>query len=89
MIHEKTDQKENNNQVEALASLLTENGLDATDFVGLVKALGTIKQKEKEQEANKEEELKNSVVQDKEFLFNGTREDTYIYKDGRTKRGIY
>ena len=89
MIHEQTDQKENNNQVEALASLLTENGLDATDFVGLVKALGTIKQKEKEQEANKEEELKNSVVQDKEFLFNGTREDTYIYKDGRTKRGIY
>ena len=49
MIHQQDEQTEKNNQVDALATLLTENGLDATDFVGLVKALGSIKQKEKEE----------------------------------------
>jgi len=84
LIHQENEK----NNIDALSSLLKENGLDASDFIGVVQALGAIKQREQEEHVKKEQPVKNKVIDDKEYIF-PTRDDVYIYRDGRTKKGIY
>lgn len=77
--------------IDALASLLEIKGLDASDFIDVINALSKIKQREQEDKEKAEaepEEKKKKIFVDKEFVFD-TREDVFIYKDGRTKSGRY
>ena len=80
--------------INSLASLLEERGLDAGDFIGVLDALGKIKQKEQEkiekEEKEQEEEQKKekTFYIDKEYVFSD-RTDVSVYRDGRTKSGRY
>ena len=76
--------------IDALAALLDARGLNAEDFLEIVEILGALKKKETNK-IKKEEEKKNSpnkIFVDKEFIFE-TRNDCFIYRDGRTKSGNY
>jgi len=66
-------------------------GLDASDFIDVINALANIKQREAEKQAKEEQktaEIKYKIFVDKEFVI-PTREDCFIYRDGRTKSGRY
>jgi hypothetical protein len=77
--------------INALSALLQGKGLDAGDFIDVINALANIKKRDaekQEKEEQKEVEKKNKIFVDKEFII-PTREDCFIYKDGRTKSGRY
>ena len=76
--------------INALASLLEMKGLDASDFIDVVNALANIKKREqqKAEEAQETPEKQKKIFVDKEYVFD-TREDVFIYRDGRTKSGRY
>jgi len=77
--------------INSLASLLEGKGLDAGDFIDVINALANIKQRDAEKQAKEEqktEETKYKIFVDKEFVI-PTREDCFIYRDGRTKSGRY
>ena len=65
LIHQENEK----NNIDALSSLLKENGLDASDFIGVVQALGAIKQREQEEHVQKKQPVKNKVIDDKEYIF--------------------
>ena len=77
--------------INSLATLLTEKGLNANDFIDVVNALAKIKKREQD-DYEKEEEKKNKeeykIFKDKEYVFE-TRKDVFIYRDNRTKSGRY
>lgn len=82
---------EDNSNINALASLLEGKGLDASDFIDVINALANIKRRDaakQEADEQKEAEKRNKIFVDKEFVI-PTREDCFIYKDGRTKSGRY
>jgi len=77
--------------IEALAELLASRGLEASDFISVVEVLGNLKRSEsasrnKAQKKPTSDEKK--IYIDKEFVFE-TRNDCFIYRDGRTKCGNY
>jgi len=77
--------------INSLASLLQEKGLDASDFIEVITALSNIKKRDaakQEKEAAKQAEGGNKIFVDKEFVFE-TKTDCFIYRDGRTKSGKY
>ena len=80
---------EEKQNIDALSALLELKGLDASDFIDVINALSNIKKREqtkieKEEEAEKPKE--NKIYQNKRFLYE-TRQDVFIYQDGRTKSG--
>ena len=82
---------EEQRNIDALATLLELKGLDAGDFIDVVNALANIKKRDQtriDKEEQKEAEAENKIYKDKEFVFD-TREDVFIYRDGRTKSGRY
>ena len=76
--------------IDALAELLDARGLNADDFIQIVDILGTLKKKEGDniEKEKKKEDTANKIFVDKEFVFE-TRDDCFIYRDGRTKSGNY
>jgi hypothetical protein len=77
--------------INAIAALLEDRGLDVGDFIDAINVLANIKKKDAEKQEKEEEreaEKKNKIFVDKEFVI-PTREDCFIYKDGRTKSGRY
>ena len=76
--------------IDALAELLDARGLNADDFIQIVDILGTLKKKESDniEKEKKKENTANKIFVDKEFVFE-TRDDCFIYRDGRTKSGNY
>ncbi|WP_010313571.1 tyrosine-type recombinase/integrase [Synechococcus sp. CB0205] len=76
--------------IDALAELLDARGLNAEDFIQIVDILGALKKKESTNIEKKEREKDkgNKIFVDKEFVFE-TRDDCFIYRDGRTKTGNY
>ena len=82
---------EEKSNINALASLLEDKGLDAGDFIDVINALGNIKKRDAEKQGKEEQkaaEKRNKIFVDKEFII-PTREDCFIYRDGRTKSGRY
>ena len=83
---------EEQTNINALSALLETKGLDASDFIDVINALANIKQRDaakEEKDAEKEEASKQKkIFVDKEFVYE-TRQDVFIYKDGRTKSGRY
>lgn len=82
---------EDNSNINALVSLLEGKGLDAGDFIEVINALANIKRRDAEKqskEAQETTEKRNKIFVDKEFVI-PTREDCFIYRDGRTKSGRY
>ena len=83
---------EEQTNINALSALLETKGLDASDFIDVINALANIKQRDaakEEKDAEKEEASKQKkIFVDKEILYE-TRQDVFIYKDGRTKSGRY
>ena len=80
-----------NTHIDALASLLNSNGLDASDFIDVVRALGKIKQRDAEKaakDAEKEDLSQSKYIKDKEYVYE-TRKDVWIYRNGDTKSGRY
>lgn len=85
-----TPQEEQQN-IDALASLLNTKGLNASDFIDVINALANIKKRDvrkEEEESLKEGKKKNKIFVEKEFVYE-TRQDVFIYRDGRTKSGRY
>lgn len=82
--------KDEQTNINALAELLSSRGLDATDFIDVVDILAKVKKKELDAITKKEEqkEKTNKIFVDKEFVYE-TRDDVFIYRDGRTKSGNY
>lgn len=77
--------------INALAELLASKGLDASDFIDVVTALGNIKRRDAEKEAKDEEKAakpKTKFIKNKEFVYE-TRQDIFIYQNGNTKSGRY
>ena len=77
--------------INALASLLELKGLDAGDFIDVINALANIKKRDQERIEKEEQEPKakeNKIFKDKEFVFEH-RQDIFVYRDGRTKSGRY
>ena len=77
--------------INALSSLLALKGLDANDFIDVINALSNIKKKEQEKIEKDEKaavEPEKKIFKDKEFVYE-TRTDVFIFKDGRTKSGRY
>jgi integrase len=77
--------------INALASLLQSKGLDAGDFIDVINALANIKRRDQQridQEEAGSSQPEKKIFRDKEFIFD-TREDVFIYRDGRTKSGRY
>ena len=72
----------------ALASLLDEKGLTASDFLDAINAVANIKKREAETAEKSSQEPEKKIYQDKEFVYE-TRTDVFIYRDGRTKSGRY
>ena len=82
---------QDNSNINALVSLLEGKGLDAGDFIEVINALANIKRRDAEKQTKEEEktpEIRNKIFVDKEFVI-PTREDCFIYRDGRTKSGRY
>lgn len=69
--------------IHALASLLDEKGLDASDFIELVGILGNLKKRqiEKEKEQEKSEETRFSKIKNL-----STAEETSLYTAGEKQR---
>ena len=66
-------------------------GLETSDFIEALTATAKIKKREQERlekAEQKESKGENKIFKDKEFVFD-TRQDVFIYKDGRTKSGRY
>ena len=64
-------------------------GLDASDFIDVINALSNIKKREQEKiekEEEAEEKKENKIYTNKRFLYE-SRQDVFIYQDGRTKSG--
>ena len=77
--------------INALASLLELKGLDAGDFIDVINALANIKKRDQERIEKEEQEpeaKENKIFKDKEFVFEH-RQDIFVYRDGRTKSGRY
>ena len=77
--------------INALAVLLESKGLDAGDFIDVINALANIKRRDQERidkEESESSEPQRKIFRGKEFVFD-TRQDVFIYKDGRTKSGRY
>lgn len=77
--------------IDALADLLDARGLNAEDFIQIVDILGALKKKEGqelEETGRNKKDTGNKIFVDKEFVFE-TRDDCFIYRDGRTKTGNY
>ena len=75
--------------IDVLSALLQSKGLDASDFIDVINALSNIKKREQdkiEKEEKEEVEKENKIFKNKEFLYE-TRQDVFIYQDGRTKSG--
>jgi len=75
--------------IDVLSALLQSKGLDASDFIDVINALSNIKKREQdkiEKEEEEEVEKENKIFKNKEFLYE-TRQDVFIYQDGRTKSG--
>ena len=70
-----------------LEALLEEKGLDASDLIGLIEALGSLKKRDQSKE-KEEEKAEKKVYKDKEFVFN-TNQDVFIYRRGETAGGNY
>jgi len=87
MISRLTPPEEQRN-IEALASLLELKGLDASDFIDVINALGKIKQRDAAKQAQEEERQKTKHYLGKEFVYD-TRKDVFIYRSGATKSGRY
>ncbi len=81
-------QPEDRQNIEALASLLGQKGLDANDFLDVINALSKIKQRDAAQKENPESRSKTKHYLEKEFVFD-TRRDIFIYRSGATKSGRY
>ena len=82
---------EDKSNINALAALLEGKGLDASDFIDVITALANIKQRDaakQEKQEQEKAEKKNKIFIDKEFVI-PTREDCFIFRDGRTKSGRY
>lgn len=73
--------------INALASLLEEKGLDASDFIELVGILGNLKKRQIEKGKEQEKSEENKIFKDKEFIYG--RRDIFIYRRGETKSGNY
>lgn len=76
--------------INALADLLDARGLNAADFIEVVDILANLKRKENDaiSKQGKKEQQGNKIFVDKEFVFE-TRDDVFIYRDGRTKTGNF
>lgn len=77
--------------IEALAELLASRGLEAGDFISAVEILGKLKERESASSIKaekKEDKTSRKIYIDKEFVFE-TRDDCFIYRDGRVKCGNY
>ena len=68
----------------ALASLLDEKGLTASDFLDVINAVANIKKREAEAAEKAAQEPERKIYQDKEFVYD-TRTDVFFYRDERTK----
>ena len=79
---------EDTRSIDAIASLLGDKGLDASDFIDVINALAKIKQRDAAKQEKDEEKQKNKFYIDKEFVFE-TRRDIFIYRSGATKSGRY
>ena len=83
---------EEQTNINALSALLETKGLDASDFIDVINALASIKKRDldkEERDAAKEEASnQKKIFVDKEFVYE-TRQDVFIYRDGRTKSGRY
>ena len=77
-----------NEALTALASLLDEKGLTASDFLDAINAVANIKKREAETAEKASQEPEKKIYRDKEFVYE-TRTDVFIYRDGRTKSGRY
>ncbi len=73
-----------------LAQWLSSRVRDATDLFYVGDILDKVKKKELDAITKKEEqkEKTNKIFVDKEFVYE-TRDDVFIYRDGRTKSGNY
>ena len=77
--------------INTLAELLASKGLDASDFIDVITALGNIKKRDAEKEikdAEKAAKGKTKFIKDKEFVYE-TRTDVFIYRNGNTQSGRY
>jgi len=75
----------------SLDALLKSKGLDVGDFIDAINAAAKIKQRDaakQEKEESKQKEKQKKIFVDKEFIYE-TRDDVFIYRDGRTKAGRY
>ncbi len=79
---------EEQQNIEALTALLQLKGLDASDFIDVINALGKIKERDAAKQIKEEEKQKTKHYIDKEFVFD-TRRDVFIYRSGATKSGRY
>jgi integrase len=79
---------EQKTSINALSTLLDLKGLDASDFIDVINALGKIKKRNAEKEAQQEEKGGTTHYLEKEFVFE-TRKDVFIYRSGATKSGRY
>ena len=73
--------------IASLAELLSSRGLDAEDFIEVVDILAKAKKSEAETTSKKANKA-NKIFVDKEFVYE-TRDDVFIYRDGRTKNRNY
>ena len=80
-----------NPNINSLDALLASKGLDVGDFITAIDAIAKIKERDlkklEKQEAEEQKKQKKIFV-DKEFIYE-TRQDVFIYRDGRTKSGRY
>ena len=79
---------EDTRSIDAIASLLGDKGLDASDFIDVINALAKIKQRDAAKQEKDEKKQKTTHYLDKEFVFE-TRRDIFIYRSGATKSGRY
>jgi integrase len=83
--------EETSSTINSLDALLASKGLDVNDFITAIDAIAKIKErdlKKLENEAAKELKKQKKIFVDKEFVYE-TRNDVFIYRDGRTKSGRY
>ena len=77
--------------INSLDTLLQSRGLDAGDLITAIEAIARIKQRDaikREKEEHDRKKQQRKIFVDKEFVYE-TRQDVFIYKDGRTKSGRY
>ena len=77
--------------INSLDALLASKGLDVSDFITAIDAIAKIKERDaakQEKEELKQKDKQKKIFVDTEFDFE-TRDDCFIYRDGRTKTGNY